>query len=198
VRLPPVPAGLPSQMLARRPDIVAAEFRVLEAYKLTHSAKLAQLPTISLTGHAGSASFALSDLLRVFTYGVMPSIDIPLLDPAVRAHVTTTEAQTDVAEHEYQRTVMAAFQDVENALVNIDADRNQRVEIQQLEVFEAERSLLGAEQQLLANHAQSLSDTVLLYQALGGGWDAVDVQAQVNAGDDADVASKPLAQARAQ
>ncbi len=220
VQLPPVPAGLPSQMLARRPDIVAAEFRVVEAYKLTHSAKLAQLPTISLTGHAGSASFALSDLLRVFTYGVMPSIDIPLLDPAVRAHVTTTEAQTDVAEHDYQRAVMAAFQDVENALVNIDADRNQRVEIQQqvdqlrvvaaqveaqlkegvvsqLEVFEAERSLLGAEQQLLANHAQSLSDTVLLYQALGGGWGPVDVQASVSAGDD-DAPAKPLAQARAQ
>lgn len=198
VQLPAVPAGLPSQMLARRPDIVAAEFRVLEAYKLTHSAKLAQLPTISLTGHGGTSSFALSDLLKSFTYGFMPSIDIPLLDPAVRAHVKTTEAQTEVAEHDYQRTVMTAFQDVENALVNIDADRKERAEIQQqvdqlrvvaaqveaqlkegvvsqLEVFEAERSLLAAEQQLLTNHAQSLSDTVLLYQALGGGWQAVDV-----------------------
>ncbi|HTJ92851.1 MAG TPA: efflux transporter outer membrane subunit [Pararobbsia sp.] len=212
VQLPPVPAGLPSQMLARRPDIVAAEYRVLEAYKLTHSAKLAQLPTISLTGHGGTSSFALSDLLKSFTYGFMPSIDIPLLNPAVRAHVKTTEAQTEVAEHDYQRTVMTAFQDVENALVNIDADRMQRSEIQQqvdqlrvvanqveaqlkegvvsqLEVFEAERSLLSAQQQLLANHAQSLSDTVLLYQALGGGWPAVDVQAQTVADAPAETAT---------
>ncbi|RKP53490.1 efflux transporter outer membrane subunit [Pararobbsia silviterrae] len=203
VQLPPVPAGLPAQMLARRPDIVAAEFRVLEAYKLTHSAKLAQLPTISLTGHGGSSSFALNTLLKSFTYGLMPSIDIPLLDPTVRAHVKTTEAQADVAEHDYQRTVMTAFQDVENALVNIDADRKQRAEIDQqvaqlkvvadqveaqlkegvvsqLEVFEAERSLLSAQQQRLANHAQSLSDTVLLYQALGGGWPSVDVQAHAD------------------
>jgi multidrug efflux system outer membrane protein len=58
VQLPPVPAGLPAQLLARRPDVVAAEFRVLEAYDLVGQAKLAQLPTISLTGHAGTASFA--------------------------------------------------------------------------------------------------------------------------------------------
>lgn len=221
VQLPPVPAGLPSQMLARRPDIVAAEFRVLEAYKLTHSSKLAQLPTISLTAHGGSSSFALSDLLKSFTYGFMPSINIPLLDPAVRAHVKTTEAQTEVAEHDYQRTVMTAFQDVENALVNIDADRHQRVEIQQqvdqlrvvadqverqlkegvvsqLEVFEAERSLLAAQQQLLANHAQSLSDTVLLYQALGGGWQPADVQAQADPDTPAQPGTSRLAQARAQ
>ena len=212
VQLPGVPAGLPSQMLARRPDIVAAEYRVLESYKLTHSAKLAQLPTISLTGHGGTSSFALTDLLKSFTYGFMPSINIPLLDPGVRAHVKTTEAQTEVAEHDYQRTVMTAFQDVENALVNIDADRKQRVEIQQqvdqlrvvtdqveaqlkegvvsqLEVFEAERSLLSAQQQLLSNHAQSLSDTVLLYQALGGGWPSIDVQGEAIASAPADASS---------
>ncbi len=204
VQLPPVPAGLPAQLLSRRPDIVAAEFRVLEAYKLVGEAKLAQLPTISLTGHGGTASFALSDLLKSFTFGLMPSIDIPLLDPSVRAHVKTTEAQSGVAEQQYRQTVMGAFEEVETALVNLDAHRQQRVEllqevqrlrlvadqieaqlhegvVSQLEVFETERTLLQAQLDVLANHQEILADTVLLYKALGGGWPAVDVEAQTQA-----------------
>ncbi|HWT37388.1 MAG TPA: efflux transporter outer membrane subunit, partial [Paraburkholderia sp.] len=202
VQLPPVPGGLPSQLLSRRPDIVASELRVLEAYNLVGEAKLAQLPTISLTGHGGTASFALSDLMKSFTFGFMPSINIPLLDPSVRAHVKTTEAQTTVAEQQYRQTVMGAFEEVENALVNLDSHKQQRVELQQevqrlsvvneqmqsqlregvisqLDVFETERTLLQAQLDLLTNHQQILSDTVLLYKALGGGWPAVDVQTQV-------------------
>jgi NodT family efflux transporter outer membrane factor (OMF) lipoprotein len=202
VQLPPVPGGLPSQLLSRRPDIVASELRVLEAYNLVGEAKLAQLPTISLTGHGGTASFALSDLLKSFTFGFMPSINIPLLDPGVRAHVKTTEAQTTVAEQQYRQTVMGAFEEVENALVNLDSHKQQRGELEQevqrlsvvndqiqsqlregvisqLEVFETERTLLQAQLDLLTNHQQILSDTVLLYKALGGGWPAVDVQTQV-------------------
>jgi len=198
VQLPPVPGGLPAQLLSRRPDIVAAELRVLEAYNLVGEAKLAQLPTISLTGHGGTASFALSSLLKSFTLGLMPSINIPLLDPSVRAHVKTTQAQTSVAEQQYRQAVMAAFEEVENALVNLDAHRQQRIELQQevqrlrvvadqieaqlregvasqLEVFETERTLLQAQLELLTNHQQILTDTVRLYKALGGGWTAVDV-----------------------
>lgn len=202
VRLPGVPDGLPAQLLARRPDVVAAEFRVLEAYDLVGQAKLAQLPSISLTGHGGTASFALTDLLKSFTYGFMPSINIPLLDPGVRAHVKVTQAQSTVAEQQYRATVMGAFEEVENALVNLNAHKAQRIELQQqvdrlqivadqiqsqlrlgvvsqLEVFETERTLLEAQLSLLANHQLILSDTVLLYKALGGGWPSVDVQAQV-------------------
>jgi outer membrane protein TolC len=132
----------------------------------------------------------------------MPSINIPLLDPGVRAHVKTTEAQTTVAEQQYRQTVMGAFEEVENALVNLDSHKKQRVELQQeverlsvvnaqiqsqlregmisqLDVFETERTLLQAQLDLLTNHQQILSDTVLLYKALGGGWPAVDVQTQV-------------------
>jgi outer membrane protein, multidrug efflux system len=91
---------------------------------------------------------------------------------------------------------------VENALVNLDSHKQQRVELQQeverlsvvnvqmqsqlregvvsqLDVFETERTLLQAQLDLLTNHQQILSDTVLLYKALGGGWPAVDVQKQV-------------------
>ncbi|OWW19445.1 hypothetical protein AYR66_07915 [Noviherbaspirillum denitrificans] len=128
----------------------------------------------------------------------MPSISIPILDPSVKARVKTSEAQTKVAEEEYRKTVVTAFEEVENALVNLDAHKKQRVELQQqvenlrsvstqveaqlkegvvsqLEVFETERSLLQAELALLANHQQILSDTVTLYKALGGGWPAVAV-----------------------
>ena len=198
VQLPPVPAGLPSALLGRRPDIVAAEFRLLEAYDLVGQAKLAQLPSISLTARGGSSSFALGDLLKSFTFGFLPSINIPAFDPGVKARLKTTEAQTKVFEHEYQRTVIGAFEEVENALTNLDAHKRQREEllqqieqlrvvgaqveaqlreglVSQLEVFETERSLLAAQLALLANHQQILADTVTLYKALGGGWPVVEV-----------------------
>jgi multidrug efflux system outer membrane protein len=199
VRVPEVPGGLPSQLLKRRPDIVAAEYRVLEAYDLTGQAKLAQLPSISLTGRGGTSSFALGDLLKSFTFGLLPSINFPIFDPGVKARVKTSEAQAKVAEQEYRSTVMGAFEEVENALVNLDAHKKQRTELQQqvaqlqlvatttdaqrregvasqLEVFETERSLLSAQLALLANQQQILSDTVTLYKVLGGGWPVVEVR----------------------
>jgi NodT family efflux transporter outer membrane factor (OMF) lipoprotein len=199
VRVPVVPQGLPSQLLKRRPDIVAAEYRVLEQYDLTGQAKLAQLPSINLTGHAGTSSLALSSLLKSFTLGFLPSINFPIFDPGVKAHIKTSEAQVKVAEQQYRSTVMAAFEEVENALVNLDAHNKQRGELQQqvdqlqvvstttdaqrregvvsqLEVFETERSLLSAQLALLANQQQILSDTVTLYKVLGGGWPPVEVR----------------------
>ncbi|SNT22167.1 efflux transporter, outer membrane factor (OMF) lipoprotein, NodT family [Noviherbaspirillum humi] len=198
VQVPPVPGGLPAELLKRRPDVVAAEYRVLSAYNLVGQAKLAQLPSISLTGRGGSSSFALTDLLKSFTFGLLPSINIPILDPSIKARVKTSEAESGVAEEQYRRTVIAALEEVENSLVNLDAHKKQRVELQQqignldqvarqvnaqlkegvvsqLEVLENQRSLLGAQLALLANHQQILSDTVTLYKALGGGWSAVEV-----------------------
>lgn len=200
VQAPPVPAGLPAQLLSRRPDIVAAEFRLLEAYELVGQARLAQLPSISLTGRGGTASFALSTLLRSFTFGLLPSINLPALNPAIKARIKTSEAQVKVAEQLYQRTVIGAFEEVENALVNLEAHQQQRRELQeqtdhlqvvaaqvqaqlkegvvsQLQVFESERSLLAAQLGLLTSHQQVLVDTVTLYKALGGGWPAVNVAA---------------------
>ena len=198
VQLPAVPAGLPLDLLARRPDIVAAEYRVLESHDLVGQAKLAQLPSISLTGRGGSASFSLGDLLKSFTFGLMPSINLPILNPGIKARVKTSEAQSKVAEQDYRRTVIAAYEEVENALVSLDAHRQQNEELQrqvdqlkqvsaqteaqlragmisQLEVFETERSLLAAQLSLLASHQQVLTDTVTLYKALGGGWAPVKV-----------------------
>ncbi len=128
----------------------------------------------------------------------MPTVNIPALNPGIRAHVKTTEAQIKVAEEDYRRTVIAAYEEVENALVNLEAHRRQKEELQkqvdqlqvvsaqteaqleagvvsQLEVFENERSLLTAQLALLASYEQVLSDTVTLYKALGGGWARVEV-----------------------
>lgn len=198
VQAPTVPGGLPLDLLARRPDVVAAEFRVLGAHDLVGEARLAQLPSVSLTGQAGTAGFKVSDLLRSFTFGLLPSINIPAFNPGIKARIKTSEAQVKFAEEDYRRTVVAAFEEVENALINLEAHRQQKEELQmqvdqlkvvsaqseaqlsagvvsQLEVFENERSLLAAQLALLASHQQVLSDTVTLYKALGGGWGPVEV-----------------------
>lgn len=198
VHVPAVPAGLPLDLLARRPDVVAAEFRVLEAHDLMGQARLAQLPSVSLTGQAGTASFGISDLFKAFTFGLLPTVNLPALNPGIRAHVKTTEAQIKVAEENYRRTVIAAYEEVENALVNLEAHRRQKEELQkqvdrlqvvsaqteaqleaglvsQLEVSADELSLLTAQLALLAGYDEVLSDTVTLYKALGGGWDRVEI-----------------------
>ena len=198
VHVPAVPGELPLDLLARRPDVVAAEFRVLEAHDLMGQARLARLPTVSLGGQAGIGGLALTDFLKALTFTFSPTIDIPALNPGVRAHVKTTEAQMKVAEETYRRTVIAAFEEVESALVNLESHRQQSVELQQqvdqlqlasarlqtqlklglisqLDVFEDERSLLSARLALLASHEQVLSDTIGLYKALGGGWPPVEV-----------------------
>lgn len=188
-----VPVGLPSDLLRRRPDIIAQEYAVLSAYELVGQARLAQLPTISLTGSAGSTSSLLSNLLKAWTYGLSPSINIPIFDPNIRAAIKTTKASAHVAEETYRATVMKAFEEVETALVDLHSRkaqkklleeqikdlivvrnvRHQRLKeglVSQLEVFETERSLLSAQLEVLQLHKQILADTVTLYKALGGGW----------------------------
>jgi len=201
VRLPLVPPGLPSQLLARRPDVIAAEYRVLEAVDLVGQARLAQLPSIGMTGRAGTASLSPADLFKSFTLSFLPSINLPLFDPNIKAQIKISEAQTKVAEEQYRSTVLAAYEEVESTLVNLGAHREQRTQllqqtdslraaaaqveaqlkeglVSQLEVFEAERQLLAAELDLLLNQQEILSDTVTIYKALGGGWPTVNVRNQ--------------------
>ena len=195
VALMDVPAGLPSQLLNRRPDIIAAEYRAVRSVKLVGQARLAQLPSLGLTARGGTASFALSSLLKAWTFGLSPAIQLPMFDPNVKARIKVSEAEAKVAEEQYRAVVMRAFEEVENALVTLHSRRQQRAElldrldylrevaaqnraqlragvISQLELFESERSVLNVEQEVLENYHQILVDTVLLYKALGGGWPA--------------------------
>ena len=193
VKLVEVPAGLPSELLNRRPDIVAAEYRALRSLKLVGQARLAQLPSIGLTARGGTASAALNTLLKAWTFGLSPSISLPMFDPNVKARIKVSEAEVKLAEEQYRAVVMKAFEEVENALITLHSRKQQRGEllerlvslrdvakqnraqleagvISQLELFESERSVLAAEQEVLANYYQILVDTVQLYKALGGGW----------------------------
>lgn len=192
-----IPAGLPSTLLSRRPDIVAAEYRVLEAHELVGEAKLARLPSLSLTGstNGGSnlASATLSSFVKSLSFGVGPALQIPIFDASVRARLRTSTASARTREAEYRRVVLLAFQEVESALVNIASRRQQKQAVEaelanlkqvarqtraqlklglvnQLEVLESERRLLSVDQSLLDIHRNLLSDTVTLYKALGGGW----------------------------
>jgi outer membrane protein TolC len=179
--------------MQRRPDIIAAEYRVLQAYDLAGQARLARLPSVSLTGRGGSASFDLVDLLKSWTVGLSSLVSIPVFDPNVQARIKVSDAQTRLTEEQYRRTVLGAFEEVENSLTNLSNHKQQALElagrrdklevvsdqvyaqlkegmVSQLEVFEVERTLLDAEQEMLTNHWQILGDTVALYKALGGGW----------------------------
>jgi outer membrane protein, multidrug efflux system len=199
VHLVDLPLGLPMELLLRRPDIIAAEFRVLQVHNLISEARRGLLPTVSITGRGGISSIKLTDLSKAFTYGLDPSIELPFLDPGIYARIDITEAQIRVVKEEYRRTVIGAFKEVENALVNLASHKSQKKELEerqqklravaetvraqlregvvsQLQVLESERSLLDAEQQLARNHQDILADTIELYKALGGGWPKKEVK----------------------
>lgn len=188
-----VPAGLPSEILTRRPDILAAEYDLLRACNLEAQARLARLPAIGLTGVGGTAAYDLEDMFRTITGGVSSFIRFPVFDPAVRARIRVSEAEIVVAEEEYRATVIRALEEVENALANISMRKEQveerEVQLQRLrqvetdthaqlelgmlsylDVLVRQRDLLDAEQQYLINRWQVLIDTVTLFKAVGGGW----------------------------
>ncbi|NEX21732.1 efflux transporter outer membrane subunit [Thiorhodococcus mannitoliphagus] len=200
VNLLQVPAGLPSDLLSRRPDIVAAEYRALSQVKLVGQARLAQLPSIGLTARGGTASAALSNLLKAWTFGLSPSVSLPMFDPNVKAQIKVSEAEMKLVEAQYRSVVIKAFEEVESALVTLHSRKQQRKElldrlanlgevaklnrtqveagvISQLDLLESERSIVAVEQEVLQNYFQILTDTVLLYKALGGGWSATRVAA---------------------
>lgn len=197
-----VPAGLPSDLLARRPDILAREYDVLRSHNLVGEARLAKLPSLKLTGSAGTSSSLLSGLLKSWTFGLAPSISIPIFDPNIQRNIKTTTIDMKISQEQYRKTVVKAFEEVETALLNLDYRKRQKdlladqiknlkvvrdvqyAQLQeglvsQLEVFETERSLLSARQSLLTTHQQVLADTVTLYKALGGGWPPEYVTVQV-------------------
>lgn len=202
-----VPApGLPSDLLARRPDIAAAEQRLLAAHANIGVARAAFFPRITLTGALGSASAQLDGLFdpgsRAWTFA--PSIALPLFDAGRRRdQLALAEARRDEALASYDKTVQSAFRDVADALsahhwlaaqlqVADDAVRvqRQRAHLSQLrfdsgassylDVLDAQRDLLSTEQQQVrARHAVQAA-RVSLYLALGGGAAAAATQSHAS------------------
>jgi len=191
-----IPAGLPSSLLERRPDILQAEQNLMAANAQIGIARSAYFPTISLTGLIGSVS---NDLSGLFGSGSAASslaggITGPLLDfGAVSGRVAQSEALQQQAVFQYRQTILQAFREVEDALVKTSKGReeassqNNQVDalaatadiarlkfdhgsVDYLQVLDAERSLFSAQLELVQKEVDILVALISVYKAMGGGW----------------------------
>lgn len=195
--IPVVPAGLPSDLLRRRPDIRAAE-RQLAASTADIGVAVADLyPKFRLTGMAEFLSTSLASLLSrdsIQATGV-GGVSFPLLDWGRRkATVNIRKEDREQAYLRYKSTVLGALRDVEDPLARIDAERRRNAALQravsdaeataravdaqyrtgfvaQNALIDAQIVVLSAREQLVASDAQLRLDTVALFKAIGGGWD---------------------------
>jgi multidrug efflux system outer membrane protein len=198
---PAIPAGLPSALLERRPDIRQAEAALVAANARIGVAKAAFFPQISLTGFFGVESVALSDLFtgpsRVWQVG--PTVTVPIFNAGRnRANLAFAEAREREALIRYEQAIQQAFREVEDALVAHRKAREALVEQQAavrasrealdvaesryrsgltnyLDVLDAQRTLLASEVAESRMLRDQLVAVVQLYRALGGGWDASNV-----------------------
>lgn len=195
--LPEVPAGLPSQLLARRPDLVAAEQRLIAADARIGIARAAYFPSISLTGYAGSESTDLADLFSSGT-GIWQAA-LGVLQPIwnagrTRRQVEAATAREKQAEAAYQKAIQTAFAEVEDALIarstgieereararqvealgrarNLADIRYDAGESSYFEVLDAQRSQFVAQITWTQARRDELVAAVALFKALGGGWE---------------------------
>ena len=189
----PIPAGLPSDLLRRRPDLAQAE-RTLAASDSSLAAARAQyLPSVRLTGSAGlTLSSALADPVSIWSLGA--SVLAPLFEGGrLRANVEGAAARRDQAAFAYQRAALTAFREVEDALAAVDRLAAQRVRLEAqrvalaealrhatnryragyatyLEQLDAQRALLNSELSLVQLRTDQVNALIALYQAMGGGW----------------------------
>ena len=191
-----VPAGLPSSLLERRPDILQAEQQLVAANAQIGVAKAAYFPNITLTGTGGYQSSALSRLFAgpagLWAFGA--SALQPVFEGGrIRNRVRVAEARTQEATLVYQRTVLQAFREVSDALVAYR--KSQEVRNQQqlvttaaedatrlsnlryrggaasyLEVLDSETRSFAAQLALAQARLRELQSLVQIYRALGGGW----------------------------
>lgn len=193
---PAVPAGLPSELLQRRPDLLEAEHQLAAATARIGAAKAERFPKISLTGMLGAASPQLSKLFTdpaSFGVGGM-GFAAPLLSgPVLGYQQEAIEAQAKQALAQYEKTVLTAFREVEDSLVAVRTTRVQsEAQMQQvaalqsalklaelrykgglanyLDVLVARRNLFEAELALTGTRRLHVVSVVQLYKALGGGW----------------------------
>ena len=193
---PEVPAGLPSELLERRPDIREAEQNLVAANAQIGVAKAAYFPQISLTGTAGYESPSLTSLFTgpAGLWSLAGSFTQPIFEGGrLKNGVRLSEAQREQMLLTYQQTIQGAFRDVSNALVAYRKDREFRIQQQNLlasaqdaaqlsnqrfnagttdylEVLTNETNAFSAELGLAQAQGNELIALVQLYQALGGGW----------------------------
>lgn len=196
--LPVVPAGVPATVLARRPDVSAAQDQLKAAQTRVGVAQAAWFPAVSLTAAGGYASPELSDLFKwsARTWGVGALLSLPLLDGGRReAGVANARAEMDAALARYREQVLVAFKDVEDGLASLrllseqakvqaqaidsasratalSASRYRNGLVSQLELLDAQRSELFNRRQAVQVRSAQYQSTVGLVRALGGGWES--------------------------
>jgi multidrug efflux system outer membrane protein len=196
LKLPAVPAGLPSQILERRPDVMQSEQQLIAANAQIGAAKALYFPTISLTGAFGGASSELSKLFsgpgRVWSYAGQ-AVGPIFTFGSVSGQVAQAEGTQQAALYNYRLAIQNAFGDVDNALV-ASQKLQEQVEAQArlvaalkdytrlatlqynggytsyTTVLQAEQSLFPAELTLASVRAQVFSSSVNIYKAMGGDW----------------------------
>ncbi len=188
--------GLPAELLRRRPDIRVAERQLAAATAQVGAAMADLFPKFSLTGAFGLRSLSAGDWLtgRSRFWSIGPTISWPIFDAGrIRANIEIRNAQQEQALVQYQKTVLAAFGEVEKSLVNysreqarrqalLDAVASSRRAVEManelyvrglsdfLNVLDTQRSLYAVENDLAQSEAAMASNLVALYKALGGGW----------------------------
>jgi NodT family efflux transporter outer membrane factor (OMF) lipoprotein len=194
---PRVPVGLPSELARRRPDIRQAEAQLHAATADIGVAKANFYPSVNLTGSFGLQSLQFGKLFNLNSkqYSVGPGLTIPIFQGGqLRSTLQLREAQQQEAAVNFQKTVLGAWHDVDNALTAYQAEQTRRDELIQavaenrrafvlaqsryqqgvadfLTVLDAQRSLLAAQLQLADSTTTVSSNLVALYKALGGGWE---------------------------
>jgi multidrug efflux system outer membrane protein len=195
--LPPeVPAGLPSALLERRPDILAAEQNLVAANANIGVAKAEYFPRISLSGFLGGQSTQLSSLFAGphAAWSFVPQVSQPIFAAGrLKSGVRLAQAQREEALVQYERAIQTAFTDVSNALIAHQRVRESRLKQEalvrtlvdrtrlayaryrggvdtELNALDSDRDLFNAQLSLAEIRLNELLSVVQLYKALGGGW----------------------------
>jgi len=198
-----LPAGVPSQTLRRRPDVLAAEHQLIAANANIGVARAAFFPSISLTASAGTASDDLSDLFGdgTDTWTFAPQINLPIFAAgANRAALDVAKTDREIFLTQYELSIQTAFREVADALAQ-RATVDEQLDAAQaltdatsrsyalsearyrggvdsyITLLDSQRSLYAAQQQLIRTRLARESNLVTLYRVLGGGWSARDEEA---------------------
>ncbi|MEX5611980.1 efflux transporter outer membrane subunit, partial [Pseudomonas protegens] len=192
-----VPAGLPSDLLQRRPDILQAEYQLQAANANIGAARAAVFPSVSLTANAGSASKELSGLFKggAGAWTFQPQINLPIFNAgSLRASLDYARLQKDISVAQYEKAIQTAFQEVadglaarqtfqqqlsaQHSLVQASqdyynlAEHRYRIGVDSnLAFLDAQRSLFSAQQGLINDRLAQLLAEVNLFRALGGAWE---------------------------
>ena len=191
-----IPAGLPSDLLERRPDILQAEALLRSENADIGAARAAFFPSISLTGSLGSSSATLDGLFGAgsLAWAFAPSITLPIFEGgALQSNLAVARIRKDIGIAEYEKAIQTAFREVADGLAargtyddqlaaqeRYTATQQRSLELAEfryrngvdsyLEVLTAQTGLYGAQQALVTTRLQRLTNLVDLYRTLGGGW----------------------------